>query len=88
MILGACNPQFAYNAITREPYIGVMLPCNIFIQQFEDGHVEVSAINPIETIDLETLKDIAKEVSSRLRAAIDNLCRDAPEPNVKEKLRT
>jgi len=85
-ILGACNPQFAYNAITRESHIGLMLPCNIVVQQHENGQVEVSAINPLETLDLANLNHIAKEVSSRLRAAIDDLYRDSSEPKRNETL--
>lgn len=85
-ILGACNPQFAYKALTRESHVGVMLPCNIVVQQHENGEVEVSAINPMETLDLASLNDIVEEVSSRLRAAIDDLYRDSPEPKRKETL--
>lgn len=75
-ILGACNPQFAHKAVSLEPYIGVMLPCNVVVQEHEDGKVEVSAINPMETMDKglsPELSEIATEVSSRLRQAIDDL---------------
>lgn len=76
-ILGACNPKFAYQAISLESHIGLMLPCNIVVQAHENGEVEVSAINPLETIDKATatkqLSGIAREVSARLRTAVDNL---------------
>lgn len=89
-ILGACNPQFAYNAISLESHIGVMLPCNIVIQEHENGEVEVSAINPIETVgrgDNNTpLKDLAASVTDRLRIAIDDLHREKPEPQHAEAL--
>jgi uncharacterized protein (DUF302 family) len=82
-ILGACNPEFAYKAVSLESHIGLMLPCNIVVQQHENNEVEVSAINPLETIDKATttaqLTDIAQEVSNRLRSAIDNLHRGKPE---------
>ncbi len=74
-ILGACNPQFAYKALGLEPTIGVMLPCNIAIQENEQGDVIVSAINPMETMAISThnsaLEAVAEEVSTRLNRAVD-----------------
>lgn len=82
-ILGACNPNFAYKAISLESHIGVMLPCNVVVQEHENGEVEVTAINPLENIDnaLRTtqLVDLATEVGNRLRQAIDDLHREVPE---------
>ena len=49
-ILGACNPAMAYMAIEIEDKIGTMLPCNIVVQEHENGEVEVSAINPMSSI--------------------------------------
>lgn len=81
-ILGACNPNFAYKAISLESHIGLMLPCNIVVQQHENGEVEVSAVNPLEAIDSAfsstNLSDIATEVGNRLRTAIDDLLHDTP----------
>ena len=89
-ILGVCNPQFAYNAISLESHIGVMLPCNVVIQEHENGEVEVSAINPVETVgrgDNNTpLRDLATAVSDRLRMAVDDLHRENPEPQHAEAL--
>lgn len=68
-ILGACNPKLAYEAIQEETNIGVMLPCNILIQQHENGSVEVTAINPVASIGSvgnENLEPLASEVSSKL----------------------
>jgi uncharacterized protein (DUF302 family) len=90
-ILGACNPQFAYNAVSLESHSGVMLPCNVVVQEHENGEVEVSAINPIETIGNHAntpLKDIAAEVSDRLRTAVDDLHRELPEWRHAEALPT
>lgn len=75
-ILGACNPEFAYEAITLESHVGLMLPCNVIVQEHENGEVEISAINPLETIEKTgsvALLTIAAEVSSRLRKSIDML---------------
>ena len=83
-ILGACNPEFAYKAITLESHLGVVLPCNLVVQEHENGEVEVSAINPLQTIDTVTstpqLSTIARELSNRLRIAVDNLHRMEWEP--------
>ena len=81
-ILGACNPQFAYKAISLESHMGVMLPCNIVIQEHENGEVEVSAVNPLENIEKSfnttALDDLTTEIGIRLRAAIDYIHKDLP----------
>lgn len=46
-ILGACNPPFAYQALQLEDKIGVMLPCNVVVQENDEGSVEISAVDPI-----------------------------------------
>lgn len=82
-ILGACNPLFAYKAISLESHLGVLLPCNIVVQEHENGEIEITAINPLENIDkaLSTtqLIDLAAEAGDRLREAIDDLHREIPE---------
>jgi uncharacterized protein (DUF302 family) len=79
VILGACNPQFAYKAITVESHVGTMLPCNVVVQEHENGEVEVSAIDPRENIARDftasPLMDLTNEVGNHLRKAIDNLHR-------------
>ncbi len=75
-ILGACNPGLAFKAIEQEDKIGTMLPCNVLVQQHANGEVEVSAINPMESMSAvqnDNLKSIAAEVSGRLRAVISQL---------------
>ena len=81
-ILGACNPQFAHRALGIEPEIGVMLPCNIVVHQTDNGGVRVSAVNPMETMDKSLspdLKEVASEVSNRLRKDVDELRGQKPE---------
>jgi uncharacterized protein (DUF302 family) len=51
-ILGACNPRFAHEALLKEDKIGVMLPCNIIIQEHEDKSIEVSTINPANSVGM------------------------------------
>ncbi|MBO6576951.1 MAG: DUF302 domain-containing protein [Rhodothermales bacterium] len=74
-ILGACNPQLAHKALQSEPHIGLMLPCNVILQETEGG-VEVSAIDPVASmaaVQNQHLGDVAVEVRSRLEAVIDGL---------------
>src|ERR1019366_3180446 len=49
-ILGACNPQFAYQALQSEDKIGTMLPCNVVVQDIGGGEVEVSAVDPVASM--------------------------------------
>lgn len=75
-ILGACNPPLAYKALSEEENIGVMLPCNVIVQETADGSVRVSAINPMESmkaIGNPNLEGIAKTVSDKLANVINNL---------------
>ena len=76
IILGACNPSFAYKALLAEDKIGTMLPCNVIVQDTDDGKVEVSAVDPIasmKAIDNPALGDIANEVREKLKKVIDNI---------------
>ena len=72
-ILGACNPAFAYKALQAEDKVGVMLTCNVIVQQTDDGRVEVAAVDPaasMSAIENAELGDIASEVRARLEAVI------------------
>jgi uncharacterized protein (DUF302 family) len=76
IILGACNPPLAYKALQAEDKIGVMLPCNVIVQETGDGKVEVSAVDPIasmQAINNPGLRDLAEEVQGKLRKVIDQL---------------
>jgi len=75
-ILGACNPSFAYQALLAEDKIGTMLPCNIIVQELNEGQIEVAAIDPVasmQAIQNEELASIAIEVRDKLKAVIANL---------------
>ncbi|MEF9427284.1 MAG: DUF302 domain-containing protein [Candidatus Mariimomonas ferrooxydans] len=75
-ILGACNPSFAYKALQSEPRIGTMLPCNVIVQETEQGKTEVSAIDPIasmQSIENPELRDIANQIQAKLKKVVDNL---------------
>lgn len=75
-ILGACNPKMAYEAIQQEDKIGVLLPCNVLVQEMADGKVEVAAINPMESIgsiNNDRLTEIAEKISQHLGNVINKL---------------
>ena len=75
-ILGACNPSLAYKALQAEDKIGVMLPCNVIVQETPDGKVEVSSIDPIasmQAVNNSGLKELAEEVRDKLKKVIENL---------------
>ena len=75
-ILGACNPPFAYKALEAEDKIGTMLPCNVIVQELSGGQVEVTAIDPLasmQAVKNPALKAIATEVSNKLKAIIDRV---------------
>jgi uncharacterized protein (DUF302 family) len=73
LILGACNPKMAHEAMKIEPRVGAMLPCNVIIRSVGGGDVEVSAIDPVASmsaIDNAELKAVAHGVRSMLQTAV------------------
>jgi uncharacterized protein (DUF302 family) len=75
-ILGACNPNFAYKALTVEDKIGLMLPCNIVVRKISDSQTEVSGIDPVASmmaIKNPDLQDLALEVQNHIKKVIENL---------------
>ena len=75
-ILGACNPNFAYQALQAEDKIGTMLPCNVVVQETPGGAIEVSAVDPVasmQAIDNATLAATAQQVRARLKKVIENV---------------
>ena len=76
VILGACNPGFAYQALRSEDNIGLLLPCNVVVQEHEEGKVEVSAVDPLgmmQMLENPDLKEVAQQVQERLQKVIDRL---------------
>jgi len=75
-ILGACNADYAYKALLNEDKIGILLPCNVIVQELSENHIEVAAVNPIASmmaIQNPQLAGIANEVTDKLREVISRL---------------
>ncbi len=69
-ILGACNPAFAHQALLADDKAGIMMPCNVIVQQHEDGKVEITIINSdaaAGALNNKNLEDFACEVTKELR---------------------
>ena len=76
VILGACNPEFAHQALQHEDKIGAMLPCNVVVQKLDEDRFEVSAVDPVasmQAVDNPKLGAVATEVRDRLKSVVDNL---------------
>jgi uncharacterized protein (DUF302 family) len=76
LILGACNPPYAYRALQAEIDVGLLLPCNVIIYETDERKVHVSALNPVAVLGViknEELKEIALEVSEKLKRVIHRL---------------
>ncbi len=74
-ILGACNPQLAHRALTQEPQLGLLLPCNVVVQQIE-GATVVSAIDAralLGVVKSDELLPVADEVNARLNRVLDRI---------------
>lgn len=75
-ILGACNPHFAYKALQYEDKIGTMLPCNVIVEEYTPGTVEVAAVDPaasMQAVNNKDLTDIAEEVQEKLKRVVKSL---------------
>lgn len=75
VILGACNPKMAHQALQADDKIGTMLPCNVIVQA-RDGKTEVAAIDPVasmQAVDNRALAAVAGQVREQLKAAIESL---------------
>jgi uncharacterized protein (DUF302 family) len=76
VILGACNPPLAHQALQSELEIGLMLPCNVIVYETQDGGSVVSAINPMAAlgvVDNPTLLRVAKQVTEKIQRVIESL---------------
>lgn len=75
-ILGACNPPLAHRALTNEPLIGLLLPCNVVVFEEDDGSTAVSVVNPMEmfkVVENGELAEIAGEVNSKLKRVVEGI---------------
>lgn len=75
-ILGACHPLIAYHMLQTDDKAGVFYPCNVVVQEHEDGRVEVSAVDPLIMflmIHSPQAKEIALEASQKMQAVMDRL---------------
>ena len=75
-ILGACNPPVAYQALQAERNIGLMLPCNVIVQEASVGKTEVAAVNPLilmQAVGIDRLSELAAQVAEKLKRAIERL---------------
>ena len=75
-ILGACSPKFAHKAIEAEDKIGTMLPCNVILQELENGQIEVAAINAtasMQAVENSKVAEVATLISAKLKKVIDAL---------------
>ena len=80
VILGACNPKLAFEALTVENKVGTMLPCNVVVQETGPGRSEVAAIDPVasmQAIDNAALREAAVRVREKLAAVIADLAGSA-----------
>ncbi len=76
IILGACNPPYAYRALTIEPEIGVFMPCNVLVYENEDGTATVSAMDPVGVMDVvenPQLRELALEIREKLERAVNSI---------------
>ena len=75
-ILGACNPNYALKGLTKDDKVGIMLPCNVIVQEHEDGKVEITLVNPevtVKALHNADLEDFACEVTGVMRKVMSRL---------------
>ena len=76
VILGACNPVLAHKALTAEPTLGLLLPCNVVVQELAEGGFTVASQDPkamFKVVDNPGLTEVAEEADLRLRRVMKSL---------------
>ena len=76
IILGACNPPFAYEALQVESHIGIMLPCNVVVQDAENGGSDISAVDPLvamAAVNNPDLAGIAQQIRDKLVKIVESI---------------
>lgn len=76
LILGACNPRFAHQALSEEDKIGLLLPCNVVLSRAGENSIEVSAIDPVASmsaVDNKKLVDFAENVRESIKSVFARL---------------
>lgn len=76
VILGACNPNYAYNALKEDSKLGVFLPCNVVVEEHKDGSIEVFAIDPLAAmmaVKNKVVEEFAEDVKKKLEVVIHSL---------------
>jgi len=75
-ILGACNPPLAHQALSAEPEIGLLLPCNVVVFEDESGETTVAAIDAkamMSVVGRDDIQPIAEQVNAKLKRVIENI---------------
>ena len=79
VILGACNPNLAYQALQSELEIGLLLPCNVIVYEADDGQSNVSILNPMSMMDVaesDSLENVAGQATEKLNRVVEALAKD------------
>ena len=80
VILGACNPPFAHRSLEADLDVGLLLPCNVIVYETDDKKAYIAAINPVSALEIiqsQELRNIAEEVSEKLKRVVEIVNREA-----------
>jgi uncharacterized protein (DUF302 family) len=75
IILGACNPPFAYEALSAEDTIGLLMPCNVVVHE-KNGKVKISVFNPMviaQVSDNPKLKELSEKLNDKIQTVLSNI---------------